>query len=148
MQVDLSSTASLLLVQIQVEYQRYLKEHPRLLGKIAKIEVNPSDIYDMIKKNELSIETESVTATPVHEADNELIDIVRNEIEMNIPGLKQAITQIVSTQSSNETKAEAVSSHKSLIERLMLASESIGLAGLTRILGNINDNIELFNPLI
>ena len=69
-------------------------------------------------------------------------DIVRKEIEMNIPGLKQAITHIVSAQSSNETKAEAVNSHKSLIERLMMASESIGLAGLTRILGNINDNIE------
>ena len=92
--------------------------------------------------NEISIESENVTAAPVQEAGNELIDIVRKEIEMNIPGLKQAITQIVSAQSSNETKAEAVNSHKSLIERLMMASESIGLVGLTRILGNINDNIE------
>ena len=92
--------------------------------------------------NEVSTDTGSVTTGPAHEAENELIDIVRKEIELNIPALKKAVTQIINTQSSIEDKAEAVNSHKSLIERLMLASESIGLSGLTRILGNINDNVK------
>ena len=86
--------------------------------------------------------TESVGPGTENEPANELIDIVRKEIELNISALKQAVIQLVNVQSSNEVREEAVSSHKSLIERLMLASESIGLSGLTRILENINSNIE------
>ena len=100
------------------------------------------DEVEIALSNDVTLEVDSVSTAPAHEADNELIDIVRKEIELNIPDLKKAVTQIVDTQNTNEAKAEAVNSHKSLIDRLILASDSIGLTGLTRVLANINDNVE------
>lgn len=87
-------------------------------------------------------ELENIIEEPANEVESELIDIVRKEIELNISALKQAVTQIVNPQINAKEKEEAVKSHESLIERLVLASDSIGLTALAQILSNINDNIK------
>ena len=73
---------------------------------------------------------------------NELIEIVKIEIEANISELYDSISQLANSSVSQDCREEAAKNYQSLVERFRLASESIGLNGLSNILNNISKNIE------
>jgi chemosensory pili system protein ChpA (sensor histidine kinase/response regulator) len=141
---ELSALAELLLEdglsQKKNEQSTYSDDKSGSRNEAEEISQTTSDdVQDTHDEIEIDEESDSHAGERLKNPNNELIEIVRKEIEINIPELKKAVTRIANNADS---RSEAVASHKSLIERLVLASDSIGLFGLTRILGNINSNIE------
>ena len=74
----------------------------------------------------------------------ELIQLIRDEFELEKNSLDEAINGIQSGSVLNKDNIEELSKFNSMIERFSLATESIGLSGLNKVLVHIVTNINHF----
>ena len=71
----------------------------------------------------------------------ELIQLIHDEFQLEQPSLDDAIKNIKSDVELNSAAIEQLSTFKLMIERFALATESIGLTGLNKILTHIVENL-------
>lgn len=72
----------------------------------------------------------------------ELIQLIHDEFQLEQPSLDEAIQKIKPDSELNESDIEYLSQFNAMIERFSLATESIGLTGLNKVLCNIVNNLE------
>lgn len=73
----------------------------------------------------------------------ELIQLIHDEFQLEQPSLDDAIKNIPADTKLTEENIEQLSQFNQLIERFSLATESIGLTGLNKILTHIVNNLTL-----
>ena len=77
--------------------------------------------------------------------DNELISIIKSEFVVTLSDLQECLIQIFKPTTSSEEKQEKYQKFKSIVERLKLASESVGLTGLAKVLENMTTNVGIIS---
>ena len=107
----------------------------------AKIQTDNDEIEYELN----SIEDIVSDDTTVNEPVNELVEIVKVEIEANISELNSRVSQMFSKTTAEQSKVESVKSYLLLLDRFRLAAESIGLTGLASILINVLENIKYWD---
>ncbi len=106
---------------------------------------------NVVKEDELVYEmenTEGLEEISVSEEDyflgHELIQLIRDEFQLELPSLDDAIKDIKANTELTEENIEELSKFKLMVERFSLATESIGLAGLNKALVYLVENLNQF----
>ena len=73
---------------------------------------------------------------------NELIQLIRDEFQLEQDSLDDAVKNIKANTLLDDISLESLSQYKTMIERFSLATESIGLIGLHKVLTYIVSNID------
>lgn len=115
------------------------------VGQGCDYELNDQPHDVCVEKESENIETSDIESVAFCEQINELVEIVKLEIEANTADLNAYVQLIFSVNAETNEIAEAVKNYLSLVERFRLAAESIGMTALSRILKNISDNIAYWN---
>ena len=106
---------------------------------------------NVVEEDELVYEmenTEGLEDISVLEDDyflgHELIQLIRDEFQLEQPSLDDAIKDIKENTELTEENIEELSKFKLMVERFSLATESIGLAGLNKALAYLVENLNQF----
>ncbi len=102
--------------------------------------VNPEEelVYEMESTEGL----EDITVSEdMYFLGQELIQLIRDEFELEKLSLDEAINSVNTESEINKDNIEALSKFNTMIERFSLATESIGLLGLNKVLIHIVNNL-------
>lgn len=95
------------------------------------------DIDDQDGLDEISVSED------VYVLGQELIQLIHDEIQLEQPSLDDEIQQVQSNSDLSETDIEHLTQYNSMIERFSLATDSIGLSGLNKVLSEISIQLKV-----